>query len=220
MKCSFLSACLIVSCGLSAGTLDFAKLSPAELVLPLQAKGQSVEADTADGRPALLLEWNCREARWFSLNYKRSPRLPEFDRAEFSLEFFRPQESTVRRASLLLADRDNEVFQLTTPLPAGKRGWETVKFTFDPKAIKGNVWGGKKKNRIPDFPLRIVGVTCSYAATQGIESAALGKLTWELSPGSPAAAPPPPYCRQEGNWSISARFSILKSIPGSAAEKW
>ena len=189
LKCSFLSACLIVSCGLSAGTLDFAKLSPAELVLPLQAKGQSVEADTADGRPALLLEWNCREARWFSLNYKRSPRLPEFDRAEFSLEFFRPQESTVRRASLLLADRDNEVFQLTTPLPAGKCGWETVKFTFDPKAIKGNVWGGKKKNRIPDFPLRIVGVTCSYAATQGIESAALGKLTWELSPGSPAAAP-------------------------------
>lgn len=189
LKCSFLSACLIVSCGLSAGTLDFAKLSPTELVLPLQAKGQSVEAGTAGGRPALLLEWNCGEARWFSLNCKRSPRLPEFDRAEFSLEFFRPQESTVRRASLLLADRDNEVFQLTTPLPAGESGWKTVKFTLDPKAIQGNVWGGKKKNRIPDFPLRIAGVTCSYAATQGIESAALGQLTWELSPGTPPEAP-------------------------------
>ncbi|WP_295808944.1 hypothetical protein [uncultured Victivallis sp.] len=189
LKCSFLSACLIVSCGLSAGTLDFAKLSPTELVLPLQAKGQSVEAGTAGGRPALLLEWNCGEARWFSLNCKRSPRLPEFDRAEFSLEFFRPQESTVRRASLLLADRDNEVFQLTTPLPAGESGWKTVKFTLDPKAIQGNVWGGKRKNRIPDFPLRIAGVTCSYAATQGIESAALGQLTWELSPGTPPEAP-------------------------------
>ena len=189
LKCSFLSACLIVSCGLSAGTLDFAKLSPTELVLPLQAKGQSVEAGTAGGRPALLLEWNCGEARWFSLNCKRSPRLPEFDRAEFSLEFFRPQGSTVRRASLLLADRDNEVFQLTTPLPAGESGWKTVKFTLDPKAIQGNVWGGKKKNRIPDFPLRIAGVTCSYAATQGIESAALGQLTWELSPGAPPEAP-------------------------------
>ncbi|WP_417170070.1 hypothetical protein [Victivallis sp.] len=189
MKCSFLSACLIVSCGLSAGTLDFAKLSPTELVLPLQAKGQSVEAGTAGGRPALLLEWNCGEARWFSLNCKRSPRLPEFDRAEFSLEFFRPQGSTVRRASLLLADRDNEVFQLTTPLPAGESGWKTVKFTLDPKAIQGNVWGGKRKNRIPDFPLRIAGVTCSYAATQGIESAALGQLTWELSPGTPPEAP-------------------------------
>lgn len=189
LKCSFLSACLIVSCGLSAGTLDFAKLSPTELVLPLQAKGQSVEAGTAGGRPALLLEWNCGEARWFSLNCKRSPRLPEFDRAEFSLEFFRPQGSTVRRASLLLADRDNEVFQLTTPLPAGESGWKTVKFTLDPKAIQGNVWGGKRKNRIPDFPLRIAGVTCSYAATQGIESAALGQLTWELSPGAPPEAP-------------------------------
>ncbi len=189
LKCSFLSACLIVSCGLSAGTLDFAKLSPTELVLPLQAKGQSVEAGTAGGRPALLLEWNCGEARWFSLNCKRSPRLPEFDRAEFSLEFFRPQGSTVRRASLLLADRDNEVFQLTTPLPAGESGWKTVKFTLDPKAIQGNVWGGKRKNRIPDFPLRIAGVTCSYAATQGIESAALGQLTWELSPGTPPEAP-------------------------------
>lgn len=186
---SFLSACLIVSCGLSAGTLNFAKLPPMELVLPLQAKGQSVEAGTAGGRPALLLEWNCGEARWFSLNCKRSPRLPEFDRAEFSLEFFRPQGSTVRRASLLLADRDNEVFQLTTPLPAGESGWKTVKFTFNPKAIQGNVWGGKKKNRIPDFPLRIAGVTCSYAATQGIESAALGQLTWELSPGAPPEAP-------------------------------
>lgn len=189
LKCSFLSACLIVSCGLSAGTLDFAKRPPTELVLPLQAKGQSVEAGTAGGRPALLLEWNCGEARWFSLNCKRSPRLPEFDRAEFSLEFFRPQGSTVRRASLLLADRDNEVFQLTTPLPAGESGWKTVKFTLDPKAIQGNVWGGKKKNRIPDFPLRIAGVTCSYAATQGIESAALGQLTWELSPGAPPEAP-------------------------------
>ena len=128
LKFSFLSACLIVSCGLSAGTLDFAKLSPTELVLPLQAKGQSVEAGTAGGRSALLLEWNCGEARWFSLNGKRSPRLPEFDRTEFSLEFFRPQGSTVRRASLLLADRDNEVFQLTTPLPAGESGWKTVKF--------------------------------------------------------------------------------------------
>ena len=189
LKFSFLSACLIVSCGLSAGTLDFAKRPPTELVLPLQAKGQSVEAGTAGGRPALLLEWNCGEARWFSLNCKRSPRLPEFDRAEFSLEFFRPQGSTVRRASLLLADRDNEVFQLTTPLPAGESGWKTVKFTLDPKAIQGNVWGGKKKNRIPDFPLRIAGVTCSYAATQGIESAALGQLTWELSPGTPPEAP-------------------------------
>ena len=189
LKFSFLSACLIVSCGLSAGTLDFAKRPPTELVLPLQAKGQSVEAGTAGGRPALLLEWNCGEARWFSLNCKRSPRLPEFDRAEFSLEFFRPQGSTVRRASLLLADRDNEVFQLTTPLPAGESGWKTVKFTLDPKAIQGNVWGGKKKNRIPDFPLRIAGVTCSYAATQGIESAALGQLTWELSPGAPPEAP-------------------------------
>lgn len=189
LKCSFLSACLIVSCGLSAGTLDFAKLPPTELVLPLQAKGQSVEAGTAGGRPALLLEWNCGEARWFSLNCKRSPRLPEFDRTEFSLEFFRPQGSTVRRASLLLADRDNEVFQLITPLPAGESGWKTVKFTLDPKAIQGNVWGGKKKNRIPDFPLRIAGVTCSYAATQGIESAALGQLTWELSPGTPPEAP-------------------------------
>lgn len=189
LKFSFLSACLIVSCGLSAGTLDFAKLSPTELVLPLQAKGQSVEAGTAGGRSALLLEWNCGEARWFSLNGKRSPRLPEFDRAEFSLEFFRPQGSTVRRASLLLADRDNEVFQLTTLLPAGESGWKTVKFTLDPKAIQGNVWGGKKKNRIPDFPLRIAGVTCSYAATQGIESAALGQLTWELSPGAPPEAP-------------------------------
>lgn len=189
LKFSFLSACLIVSCGLSAGTLDFAKRPPTELVLPLQAKGQSVEAGTAGGRPALLLEWNCGEARWFSLNCKRSPRLPEFDRAEFSLEFFRPQGSTVRRASLLLADRDNEVFQLTTPLPAGVSGWKTVKFTLDPKAIQGNVWGGKKKNRIPDFPLRIAGVTCSYAATQGIESAALGQLTWELSPGAPPEAP-------------------------------
>lgn len=189
LKFSFLSACLIVSCGLSAGTLDFAKRPPTELVLPLQAKGQSVEAGTAGGRPALLLEWNCGEARWFSLNCKRSPRLPEFDRAEFSLEFFRPQGSTVRRASLLLADRDNEVFQLTTPLPAGESGWKTVKFTLDPKAIQGNVWGGKRKNRIPDFPLRIAGVTCSYAATQGIESAALGQLTWELSPGTPPEAP-------------------------------
>lgn len=189
LKFSFLSACLIVSCGLSAGTLDFAKRPPTELVLPLQAKGQSVEAGTAGGRPALLLEWNCGEARWFSLNCKRSPRLPEFDRAEFSLEFFRPQGSTVRRASLLLADRDNEVFQLTTPLPAGESGWKTVKFTLDPKAIQGNVWGGKRKNRIPDFPLRIAGVTCSYAATQGIESAALGQLTWELSPGAPPEAP-------------------------------
>ena len=189
LKFSFLSACLIGSCGLSAGTLDFAKLPPTELVLPLQAKGQSVEAGTAGGRPALLLEWNCGEARWFSLNCKRSPRLPEFDRAEFSLEFFRPRGSTVRRASLLLADRDNEVFQLTTPLPAGESGWKTVKFTLDPKAIQGNVWGGKKKNRIPDFPLRIAGVTCSYAATQGIESAALGQLTWELSPGAPPEAP-------------------------------
>ena len=189
LKFSFLSACLIGSCGLSAGTLNFAKLPPTELVLPLQAKGQSVEAGTAGGRPALLLEWNCGEARWFSLNCKRSPRLPEFDRTEFSLEFFRPQGSTVRRASLLLADRDNEVFQLTTPLPAGESGWKTVKFTLDPKAIQGNVWGGKKKNRIPDFPLRIAGVTCSYAATQGIESAALGQLTWELSPGAPPEAP-------------------------------
>ena len=189
LKFSFLSACLIVSCGLSAGTLDFAKRPPTELVLPLQAKGQSVEAGTAGGRPALLLKWNCGEARWFSLNCKRSPRLPEFDRTEFSLEFFRPQGSTVRRASLLLADRDNEVFQLTTPLPAGESGWKTVKFTLDPKAIQGNVWGGKKKNRIPDFPLRIAGVTCSYAATQGIESAALGQLTWELSPGAPPEAP-------------------------------
>ena len=189
LKFSFLSACLIGSCGLSAGTLNFAKLPPTELVLPLQAKGQSVEAGTAGGRPALLLEWNCGEARWFSLNCKRSPRLPEFDRAEFSLEFFRPQGSTVRRASLLLADRDNEVFQLTTLLPAGESGWKTVKFTLDPKAIQGNVWGGKKKNRIPDFPLRIAGVTCSYAATQGIESAALGQLTWELSPGAPPEAP-------------------------------
>ena len=189
LKFFFLSACLIVSCGLSAGTLDFVKLSPTELVLPLQAKGQSAEAGTADGRPALLLEWNCGEARWFSLNCKHSPHLPEFDRAEFSLEFFRPQGSTVRRASLLLTDRDSEVFQLTTTLPAGKNGWETVKFTLDPKAIKGNVWGGKKKNRIPDFPLRIAGVTCSYAATQGIESAALGQLTWKLSPGAPPTAP-------------------------------
>ena len=189
LKFSFLSACLIGSCGLSAGTLNFAKRPPTELVLPLQAKGQSVEAGTAGGRPALLLEWNCGEARWFSLNCKRSPRLPEFDRTEFSLEFFRPQGSTVRRASLLLADRDNEVFQLTTPLPAGESGWKTVKFTLDPKAIQGNVWGGKKKNRIPDFPLRIAGVTCSYAATQGIESAALGQLTWELSPGTPPEAP-------------------------------
>ena len=189
LKFFFLSACLIVSCGLSAGTLDFVKLSPTELVLPLQAKGQSAEAGTADGRPALLLEWNCGEARWFSLNCKHSPHLPEFDRAEFSLEFFRPQGSTVRRASLLLTDRDSEVFQLTTTLPAGKNGWETVKFTLDPKVIKGNVWGGKKKNRIPDFPLRIAGVTCSYAATQGIESAALGQLTWKLSPGAPPTAP-------------------------------
>lgn len=189
LKFSFLSACLIGSCGLSAGTLNFAKLPPTELVLPLQAKGQSVEAGTAGGRPALLLEWNCGEARWFSLNCKRTPRLPEFDRAEFSLEFFRPRGSTVRRASLLLADRDNEVFQLTTLLPAGESGWKTVKFTLDPKAIQGNVWGGKKKNRIPDFPLRIAGVTCSYAATQGIESAALGQLTWELSPGAPPEAP-------------------------------
>lgn len=189
LKFSFFSACLIVSCGLSAGTLDFAKRPPTELVLPLQAKGQSVEAGTAGGRPALLLEWNCGEGRWFSLNCKRSPRLPEFDRTEFSLEFFRPQGSTVRRASLLLADRDNEVFQLTTPLPAGESGWKTIKFTLDPKAIQGNVWGGKKKNRIPDFPLRIAGVTCSYAATQGIESAALGQLTWELSPGAPPEAP-------------------------------
>ena len=189
LKFSFLSACLIGSCGLSAGTLNFAKLPPTELVLPLQAKGQSVEAGTAGGRPALLLEWNCGEARWFSLNCKRTPRLPEFDRAEFSLEFFRPRGATVRRASLLLADRDNEVFQLTTLLPAGESGWKTIKFTLDPKAIQGNVWGGKKKNRIPDFPLRIAGVTCSYAATQGIESAALGQLTWELSPGAPPEAP-------------------------------
>ena len=145
LKCSFLSACLIVSCGLSAGTLDFAKLSPAELVLPLQAKGQSVEADTADGRPALLLEWNCREARWFSLNYKRSRACRSSTAQSSRWSFFRPQESTVRRASLLLADRDNEVFQLTTPLPAGKRGWETVKSLLTPKRSRG--MSGEEKRR-------------------------------------------------------------------------
>lgn len=182
LKCSFLSACLIVSCGLSAGTLDFAKFPPAEWILPLQAKGQIAEAGTAGGRAALKVEWNCAEARWFSLNLKRSPRLPEFERAEFSLDLFRPQGSTVRRASLLLADRDSEVFQLTTALAPGETGWQKVGFSFDAGAVKANIWGGKKKNRIPDFPLRIVGVTCSYAATQGIESAALGQLEWQLTP--------------------------------------
>ena len=172
---------------LCAGVIDFAKLASTAFYLPLQEKGQAAEPAVIAGRKALRLEWNCAEARWCSVILQPGITLPPFKQADFTLTFFREADSTVRRASLLLADRDNETFQLVAELPPATGKWQAVKFSFDPKSPKANIWGGKKKNRIPDFPMRIQGVTCSYAAAHGIDSAALGVLEWKITPVPSAA---------------------------------
>ncbi len=170
---SFLAACLSLA---GAELADFGKLAPDELHLPLRDKGQSCESAPAAGRPALKLEWNCTEARWCTVQFRKPVLLPDAEKVQFSLELYREKESSVRRASLFIVDRDGETFQLVADLPSAAGAWETVKFDFDRANLKANVWGGRVQNRVPDPPLRLQGVSCSFTAQHGIGGAALGKL--------------------------------------------
>lgn len=164
--------------------VDFGALEPDVVRMPYAEKGQSAHKGNVAEKAALQLEWNRAEAPWCTVQFGRKMPVAAEGKLHFALRLFRPKESTVRRTSLFVVDRDNEVFQLVAELPVPPGAWETVDFELDPVAPKANIWGGTVENRVPDAPLRIQGVSCTHTGKAGTETAALGPLTVR-----PATAP-------------------------------
>lgn len=160
--------------------VDFGKLSSTQLILPLAAKGQECVNETDKNTPILILEWNFSEAQWFSASLKKAVMLPKFVKGRFRVQLHRKADDGVKCFSLFFADRDHETFQLTRNLPpVGAATQQQIVFDLNCSDFKGNVWGGKNKNRTIDFPLRFTGISCSFSRKDGVGSLGVGAVEFE-----------------------------------------
>ena len=119
--------------------------------------------DTFDGRPGLALRRKDSTSPRFALGLLQKVELPEFDRAELTLELFRQTGSGAGGVAVTVSDRNGRYTSLYAPLPRAKGGWETHRFSMDHRKLTKTING---KLHPPAFPLRLQSIVCKLVAVE------------------------------------------------------
>ncbi len=153
----------------TTNAIELNLLSQKRFFLRFEKKGQYVETDKFDGETALCLVFNCQEAPWadLSLDLTKQHLIEKFDSAKILVRAFLPEDGNVRDVCLRLIDNDGEVFQYRKSV-AKLNGWQNLVYEIsDSSKPYNSCWSGKVKNKVLDFPIKILGFAVDYKIREG-----------------------------------------------------
>lgn len=177
----------LVMCSLSGEDfIRFGAEQPSMALSMPEKKKQKIAFQKLDGRDALRIDWEAKAAYFWEIALKTPIQLPEYDEANLTFSIYLPENSPARNLNVRLLDRDGEYLQYRTPMPAASAaGWRDVVITLDRKPAASSWGGGKKANKIPDFPVTFLGLASEFKTDAPDSYLGIGNASLEITAGIP-----------------------------------